>query len=413
MKNKILAITVLSLISVLSFSMIIQPFSSYGNVVLVKEDMTALIKAVAFADIELSQNLLTIDNVNAFLNEEEIIINAETMEPVINNGLKVFLNTNIGAYTHLNLFGLRFVPYAKIDGNLGLTIPKTISGILFDNTMIGETIQDTLTNFLNANIMLNVGSAIALGPLYAAVNLYSPIAFADQNSTFIHSYYTSSATPAYAELNIQAQARILSRYRLNDIENEMNNITNSLLQGNINDFIQDYTGMSLEFGIGFDNFGIAVRNITISPAKATYAIVIRADGNVNYTAEGTDLTFDATYNIYEPAVSYLLEPVEVTPPIQITGYLKGGDFLMWGVAGSYWFDGNWMAKGYAGLNFGFLKLYYMLGMNPAGYAHTLGLGFNLFFANADLKLTSTTDQFIPIGQTTPGIGIAFTFSGGL
>lgn len=56
MKNKILTIIVLSLISVLSFSMIIQPFSSYGNVVLVKEDMTALLKVGAFADIELSQN---------------------------------------------------------------------------------------------------------------------------------------------------------------------------------------------------------------------------------------------------------------------------------------------------------------------------------------------------------------------
>lgn len=399
MKNKILTITVLSLISVLSFSMIIQPFSSYGNVVLVKEDMTALLKVGAFADIELSQNFLTMDNLNALLNEEELIINTETMKSAINNGLKAFFNANAGTYAHLNLFGFRFVPYLRIDGNLSLSIPKTVSNILFGETNIGETNESTVTNFLKTNITMNLGSSIVFEKFYVGVNLYSPIVFSDQNSTYAYAYYTSSASPSYAELNIQAQARILSSYNLNNIENEIFNFQNS--------------GISLELGFGTDNFGIAVRNITISPAKATYVIAIRSDGKVNYTAEGTNLTLDATYNIYNSPLSYLTEPVNVIPPIQITGYFKGQNPLMWGVAGSYWLDGNWMAKGYAGFNLGLLKLYYMLGMNPAGYAHTIGFGFNLFFANADLKLTATTDQFIPIGQTTPGIGIAFTFSGGL
>lgn len=399
MKNKILTIIVLSLISVLSFSMIIQPFSSYGNVVLVKEDMTALLKVGAFADIELSQNFLTMDNLNALLNEEELIINTETMKSAINNGLKAFFNANAGTYAHLNLFGFRFVPYLRIDGNLSLSIPKTVSNILFGETNIGETNESTITNFLKTNITMNLGNSIVFEKFYVGVNLYSPIVFSDQNSTYAYAYYTSSASPSYAELNIQAQARILSSYNLNNIENEIFNFQNS--------------GISLEFGFGTDNFGIAVKNITILPAKARYSMTVNTFGNVNYTAGAGGLTFDATYNIYNSPLSYLTEPVNVIPPIQITGYFKGQNPLMWGVAGSYWLDGNWMAKGYAGLNFGFLKLYYMLGMNPAGYAHTLGLGFNLFFANADLKLTSTTDQFIPIGQTTPGIGIAFTFSGGL
>jgi hypothetical protein len=403
--------------SIVSYPMVIQPFGPYGNISLVKEDMTALFKVVPFADIEISQNLLNIDNLNAFLNEEEIVIDKDAMSAVVNEGLNIFVNANMGMYGHFNLFGFRLIPYAKIDGNIGIKIPKTFSSLLFDETKTGQTYEDEVQEFLKANIVMNVGGAVVLGPLYIGANLYSPVAISDKDHTIASASYTSSASPAYAELNVSANARLLSSYLLTDInyaiDTLINDAKNALETGSIDSFIQNYAGVSLDFGLGWDNFGIAIKNFVILPAKATYAIGVAADGKIVYTGDGTNITYDATYNFAEPSVSYLIEPAEAIPPMQISAYLKGGSFLMWGIAGSYWMDGNWMAKGFAGFNLGITKIYYMLGMNSAGYSHTLGLGVNLFFVNADLKLTATTNQIIPVGQTTPGVGVALTLSGGL
>ncbi|MGQ9856400.1 MAG: hypothetical protein ACUVQF_06655 [Fervidobacterium sp.] len=404
-KNIVFLIVLIACVSV--FSMTVQPFGLFGNAALVREDFTALLKIVPFAEIEFGQNILTLNNINALLNEEDFIINEQTLSAALQEGFKFGLPVSFGGYVHLNLGGFRIVPYTRIDGNIFLNIPKTIPQLLVGDTNIDETYSDSLEGFLVADVMANGGIAIVLGSIYVAGNLFAPVLYTDYDLTRLDVSYTSSATPAYAEFNADAHIRAYSRVSLNDLINQ--NIDSIIEQlSNVDDY-----GMSLEFGFGTPNFGIAVRNIAIRPAKAYYSVDFNANANFTYTAEGTDVTAEATYSTSEPIVAQLFAPIEVAPAIQITGYLKNDGFIMWGIMGSYWLDGKWAAKGYAGLNLAIARVYYMLGFNQVAYAHTIGINANLFFLNADLKLTATSNSLMPSENTTPGIGFSLMISAGL
>jgi len=407
MRRISILVFLLVVFSVSVFSFVIQPFGLFGNVSLVRHDLTALIKVVPFAEFELGQNILTLDNINALLNEEQVDIDENAFADALANGFKLSAPISLGTYVNLKLGALRLVPYVRVDGNIALDLPKTFAELLVGDTLIDHTYNDTKEGFLSASIMANGGVALMLGDFYVAGNAFVPVLFSDATETTVTVSYTSSSTPAYAELNAIGMIRAYSRVSLNDIAS-----------GNIDSLIdelshlEDY-GLSVELGYGNDNFGVAVRNIVITPAKAWYAVEVTGNGKATYTAQGTDITFEATYSISEPMVARLLTPVSITPPIQITAYLKNDGFIMWGVMGSYWLDGNWAVKGYAGLNIGIARAYYILGYNQINYAHTIGIGANLFLLNADLKLTATTNTLFPTNNSTPGIGIALTFSGGL
>ncbi|QAV33503.1 hypothetical protein SAMN04488510_1063 [Fervidobacterium changbaicum] len=402
------SLVMLSLILAISgFALTIQPFGLFGNVSLVRHDFTALLKFVPFAEFEFGQNILSMGNINALLNEEDFKVDKTTLSSALQSGFQFALPVSLGAYADLKLGALRFVPYTRVDGNINLTLPKTFAELLVGDTQIDETYESSYTNFFNANITANGGIAIVIGDIYVAGNLFTPVLYSDPQTTMIDVSYTSSATPAYAELSASGKIRAYSRISLNDLMSQ--NIQN--LVNDLSNF-EDY-GISVEVGYGNDVFGIAVRNIVISPAKAWYSVEVIGNGKITYTAEGTNITADATYSVSDPIVARLITPVSVAPPMQITAYLKNDGFIMWGVMGSYWLDGNWAVKGYAGLNIGIAKAYYILGYNQITYSHTIGVGMNLFFLNADLKLTATTNSFIPTNNSTPGIGFSLTISGGL
>jgi len=410
--------TFIIILSVSSFSLVIQPFGVFGNVSLVRHDLTALIKVVPFAEFELGQNILTLSNINALLNEEEFVIDKTALSNALENGLKFTFPVSLGTYVDLRLGGLRLIPYTRVDGNLFLSLPSTLGELLVGDTLINDEYSDSYSGFMSGGFIANGGLALMLGDFYVAGNAYAPILFIDPMQTTIDVSYTSSASPAYAELNASAIIKGYSRISLVDL---MHGRINSLINDLSN--VDDY-GISLEIGYGNDMLGFAIRNITIRPAKAWYSVEAGGNGNAKYTAEGTNITTDATYSFSEPIFARLSEPIEIVAPIQLTAYLKNDGFIMWGIMGSYWLpynwqetnnwlNGNWAVKGYAGLNLGIARAYYMLGYNQINYAHTIGIGANLFIFNADLKLTATTNTILPSDNSTPGIGIALTFSGGL
>jgi len=82
-----ISVFLLVVFSVSAFSFVIQPFGLFGNVALVRHDLTALIKVVPFVEFELGQNILTLNNINALLNEEQVDINENAFADALANVL--------------------------------------------------------------------------------------------------------------------------------------------------------------------------------------------------------------------------------------------------------------------------------------------------------------------------------------
>lgn len=401
------------IVAVLAFSIyvigsVLSPFGLIGNPALLKNDGTLLLKASPVVDIQFYQNLLTINNINALLNEEEIVISPQTMQNVIQNGISFSIPVNIATYIHLNLFGLRVIPYATIDGSLNLKLPRTFSQLLFDNQpTLGNTLEDTVQNFMKSNLRLSAGGNIFIGDFFVNASAFAPFAYSHPENNYAHARYTSSATPAYVNVIVDAKLSVISSFDLDNLGERLGNLEELLGE------IQDQVGINIGFGYGNERFGFAIKDITIRPAKASYVQEFGINAYATYQAEATNITYNATYTITGPISFKLLDSIEVSDIPKITMYLKNDGFFMWGISGMYALDGDWAAKAYAGLSLGILKAYYVFGAFPVYYSHTVGLGFNLGLLNGDLQLTATTDSLNPIGSTTPGFGVSLRLAAGL
>lgn len=411
-KTMILVVFVLSMFSIYTLGSVLNPFGLLGNPGLLKSDGTFLFKFSPVADIQFYQNLLTLDNLNALLNEEELIINPSTMQGTIQNGISFQIPINITAYAHLNLFGLKLIPYATIDGGLSLKLPKTFSQLLFDNQpTLGNSLEDTVQNFMKANLKYSMGGILFIDNFFVSANFFAPLIYSQTENNYVKANYTSSATPAHVNVTVDAKLRFISSFNLQHFGEMLENPEELISE--IQSTIENKAGINIGFGYGNERFGFAVKDITIVPAKASYGQEFLFNAHVTYQAEATNITYDATYTLSEPIFFQLLESIEVLDAPKITMYLKNDGFLMWGISGMYSFDGDWAAKAYAGMNLGILRAYYVFGAFPAYYSHTVGLGFNLGLLNGDLQLTTTMDSLNPLGSTTPGFGISLRLAAGL
>ncbi len=398
-------------ISGFSISNIIDPFGTFSNLALTRTDGTALIKISPTVDLQLSQNLFNMDNLNALLNEEEITIDATNMQSAIDNGMHLALPLEVGAYAHLNLFGLHLVPYLNASGSISVNLPQTFSQILFGNTLLESNVRDTVNDFAKSNLRLNLGVGAMVKDFFVTGNFFVPVLYSDPERTYASASYTSSSSPANVNVEFDAQAVLVGALNLQGIDTRWTDST--VVSQELMDVLSQDAGISLSLGYGNDKFGFAVNDITIRPASARYAVNVSANGSANYTAEGTDITADATYTISDPEFSSLLTPMSVTNPINVTAYYKSDGFFMWGVTGMYSLSGDWAAKAYAGINIEILKAYYMFGMTPGFYSNGLGLEINLGILNADLQVAMTTDSLNPLGSSTPGLSAYLKLSGGI
>lgn len=72
MKKSFVILSLVTLFVPYVFGISINPFSLSGNPIFLSEDGTLLMRFGLVADIGFNQNFFTLDNLNAFLNEEEI-----------------------------------------------------------------------------------------------------------------------------------------------------------------------------------------------------------------------------------------------------------------------------------------------------------------------------------------------------
>lgn len=387
----------------------IAPFGFLGNPLAVFSDGTFFMKLSPVFNFSLYQNVFDLENFNAVLNEGEIVINKDRMKLAIEQGVNVSGTIEVGAYAHNNLFGLRFVPYVGVDGQFRVGVPKTIAQLLFDDTKVESNLSSSTDAFFKSNIKASAGVNVFLGPFYLGASIFAPLLYSAPGMSSALAEYVSSAEPARVSAKFDVNLGALS-----SIDPTKRDEIVALFQDSekLSKFLDD-AGILLSFGFGNESFGVALRDIQIKPAKAHYLGTFGLRGEMTYSASGT--TIDATSNISSSPFTFakLIQPIEVDEPVKVSAFFKSDKFFMWGIFGTYSFDGEWAAKAYAGLNLIVLRAYYMLGVAPGTYSHSIGAGFNLGLLNADVQATMYTSDIVPNSSATPGFGLTLRVAGGI
>lgn len=372
-----------------------------GNPLLLREDGTGLFKLSLVVDAGLFQNLLTLSNLNAFLNEEVIKINKDTMSAALRNGISLAVPAGATVYGNLRISQFNLVPYVAFEGGLSLRFPRELSELLFGDTLVETNLEKTMTNFSIGDLKVSAGFNALFGDFLVGLNVFVPILYTYSEGTYVKVKYISSAEPPGVSMELSTRLSYLSAIDLSNLQE----ISIERL------FDLSNAGLNLAVGYGNNRFGIVLKDLTVKPAIAGYGITTGADVRFEYSA--TELEFNRTGDtkVIDP-VFFQTTGVTITDVPKLSAYYKEDGFFMWGINGTLAFDGRWSVGAYTGLDLGIVKPYYKLTVQDGFFAHTIGLDLNLFLLVANLAITTTADSVIPGENSTPGFKLSMRLAAG-
>ncbi|ONN27169.1 hypothetical protein XJ44_05130 [Thermosipho affectus] len=377
------------LLSLISFSNPLTPFGLYTNQGLVLNEGFFLLGVNFSGNFLLNQDIFSAEDLNVFL---------ETGTINLNNINKLSLNTilNASGFGTLKLGNFAISTYIYLNGNIDLKISDQIKDFLIDPITI-DTEYNISEKFIDANVFFDAGVVLNLGKFFIAPYVFLPILYSGENQ-YLEFTYTSSASPAMANLHLSEKADIYSSFPLDNDSYEIKG---------------ENLGMAFSFGISTDSFGIAINNIQIKPSVATYKSTLDLGFDFSYSAQGTDITADVS-GPDATLTNFQEDYMEVSKTPEITAYYKTSIFfLKLGARGKYTIGkkDSWDIGVFGYTNLLFFTPYYSLDyLNSNGlFVHNFGFKTDLrvFYTNINVKSISHT--FSPFDDASFGISVNFGF----
>lgn len=379
----------LLIITTFSFAGVLNPFGLYINPGLITEQNFAFFGLNTSGVLLFKQDLYSIEDLNALLNDG--IVKLETI-----NNLSVYSFSDISAYGTIKIGKFSLSPFINFDGYIGINLPDEIKDFIVDNIEVNKTYDATSNSFIKSNVFIDTGLIVNIGKVFLAPSIYLPVIYTskdDQNLTF---EYTSSSSPAEANLKFQTNAFIYSYFPFDNLNEE-----------NIQDISFNDLGISLSVGYNTDNFGISVNNIVLKSSNSKYRVSLSAEATLMYLGDGTDvsLTYDATASVSD-FESYLKEVSKIP---EITGYYKTNGKLSFGFRGKYALDKNWSLGGFIVGNFGIFSPYYFIDYlsDARGFIHSFGSKFDVRLIYFTINMKFISSNFSPFSANSIGIGFNF------
>uniref|UniRef100_A0A7C4RWJ3 DUF5723 domain-containing protein n=1 Tax=Fervidobacterium thailandense TaxID=1008305 RepID=A0A7C4RWJ3_9BACT len=372
-----------------------------GNPLLLREDGTGLLRFSLIFDAGLFQNLLTLSNLNALLNEEVVKINKETMSAALGNGISLIVPVGAAIYGNLRISQFNLVPYVALEGGLSVRLPKELSELLFGDTLVETNLEKTMTNSSIGDLKLSAGFNAIFENFLVGLNFFVPLLYSYSEGTYVKVKYHSSAEPSSASLELSTRLSYLSAI---DLRNFQETPIERLI--NLNN-----AGLNLTLGYGTNRFGIVLKDLTVKPATAGYGFTTGVDVKFEYSATGVELNTTGDTRVIDP-VFFQTTGVAISDVPKLSAYYKEDGFFSWGVNGTLALDGRWSVGTYAGLDLSIIKPYYKLSIQNGFFAHTLGLDLNLMLFIMNLSFTLTADSLIPAENSTPGFKLSMDFAAG-
>lgn len=383
-------------VGMISFGAFLSPFGLYNNYGLILEQPFVFLGLNTSDVLLLKQDIYSVDDLNNLLNEG--VLNLSNIKEL--SAYSVF---NASFYGTLKIGSFSLTPFVNLDGYIDVNLPEEIRNFIVNDIKIDESYEVNSESFFDSSIFLNAGLVLNIGKIFVAPSVYLPVLYTDKENQSLLFEYTSTSSPAEADLKFQASSLIYSYLSLDDLNYSIEELLN-VPQNMVDDL-----GIALSVGYHTNNLGIAINNIMIKPSISKYKASLTADASLLYTGDGTDISmsYDATYLISD------LESCtkEISKLPEISAYLKTNGPLALGVRGKYSFDGNWAVGGFVSAKILFFSPHYSLDYLSAKnmFIHSMGSNINLRIIYLGFNVKLISDTVSPFDANSIGVNFNFGF----
>ncbi|MBO8161554.1 MAG: hypothetical protein H0Z24_07960 [Thermosipho sp. (in: Bacteria)] len=381
--KKLISILLVSLISLFSFSNILEPFEFIENYGLINHKGFNVFALGINGEFDFNQYLFTFEYLSKLLNEGIVDFN-EISQLVLGE------NLNGSAYAFLKIGQFSFGPYLNTNSVGNIALPDEVVEFLKNDVEINKTYYASSTSFISLEGFIQAGISLGYKDFYVSPNVFIPAVYVFPEGQSFEFKYTSSSTPPVMTLDANLNFKMFTPFLSENI-----NISENLI------------GIALSVGYASDSFGVAVNGITIKPSEVEYVYDVKASYSATYN--GLDNTFenDATVNYLDVA-----ETRQISLVPEVTGYYKTNLFVDLSAFFSYRFDGKWMVGGSLSKKILFFTPSYSLLYKAYNgvYMHIIGLESDFKVLKFNSSLIINSNQFLPIGEAKPGLGFRFAFN---
>ncbi|SHH45647.1 hypothetical protein [Thermosipho atlanticus] len=381
MKKIIILLTIFAIYITL-FAGIFEPFGRFENFGLVNQNKFRFFDIGFYGDLTLQQSLFSTEHLLNLINEGKVDLN-QLQQLVIGETLNgsLFSTIRIGKFS--------ISPFVNLNSFGGLELPDEILSFIKNDIEINKTYSSSSTSFISLDSFLNAGVSFNFNGFFVSPEAFVPITYVFPENQVVNFEYTSSSTPPVMSLKADLSFLMYSPLLVENLV-----IDEKLI------------GIGVSLGYSSKNFGIAVNNITIKPSEVDTLQNIYASYSATYN--GVEMTFDdeATANYIQ-----VFETKQIEQIPEITAYVKANLFVDIGAAVSYKIDGKWVIGGSISKKLFFIEPSYQLiydGSNSI-FTHIIGLksDFRILYLNTSIIISS--NEFIPLDEAKPGIGLVVNF----
>lgn len=318
--KKILIITIISILTIISFSESLTAWDNQFNPALMNSKRRGFFELGVSPNIMFFQNLVGSDFILNNYDKQEIVIDLDQFyDGLKGEDLKLFTNDNLNAYTLVNFFNLGLGVYSNFDLQAKLTVPNSLLALLTQGNEIDQTYTDTGDVLLNSVIEAGAYSSFSWrnrNLIGLKLGAFLPIITSDKDANFEYGF-TTDETDNSINGYLKASIPAYSNFSASELEN--------LDVGTVQDRLLTNNGYKIDIGYinGYyknPKWGIAVNNITLKKANLTNSININAE----YTVEASNLLFDQSFDSSEnfEIVDKSNVNKQYSLPISVTGFYK-------------------------------------------------------------------------------------------
>jgi len=361
------------------FAFTLQSFGD--NPALLAYDRRSVISTGVDLDGALLQNFFSVQDWNNYRDGLPILIDDMKLEVLKGEDLVLAPKVSATGFFNLSLLGLRITLNGGIRGAVKMNLPYEMMETLLKGVDIGYyNFEGSIQGIVWDEA--GFGMSGKSGKMNWGVNLAMYAILADLRNSDFKISYNSQFEPTTIKATTTVHTEIYSSY---DLEQMMDS-------GDFDPFETENTGFKMDLGFVYGEeypvFGIALKNLTLVPAKVEY--VLQQDESTGFEVDLSDLANTEPSSTQVSTESFeRIDPEDLSLPMAVEAFFfKRLGILGFGLRGSYDTRNVWNIGMSTGLSSDVLPMSFEYTYHSNGcYEKTFTIGLDLHLLACIVKLS--------------------------